>query len=66
MLPPDQLPETKRVLRTNTCEVAVRCDARTGRLLMFSAQDNLGKGAATQAVQAFNARFGFSESTGIA
>jgi len=66
VLPPDQLPETKRVLRTNTCEVAVRCDARTGRLLMFSAQDNLGKGAATQAVQAFNARFGFSESTGIA
>jgi N-acetyl-gamma-glutamyl-phosphate reductase len=65
VLPPDQLPETRRVLRTNACEVAVRADARTGRLLMFSAQDNLGKGAATQAVQAFNVRFGYPEATGL-
>jgi N-acetyl-gamma-glutamyl-phosphate reductase len=61
----DQLPETKRVLRSNYIEVAVRCDARTGRMFFFSAQDNLGKGAATQAVQAFNVRFGLSESTGL-
>ncbi|MDR0533561.1 MAG: N-acetyl-gamma-glutamyl-phosphate reductase [Verrucomicrobiales bacterium] len=65
VLPADQLPETKRVQRTNACEVAVRADARTGRLLMFSAQDNLGKGAATQAVQAFNVRFGYPEATGL-
>jgi N-acetyl-gamma-glutamyl-phosphate reductase len=65
VLPPDQLPETKRVLRTNACEVAVRVDARTGRLFMFSAQDNLGKGAAMQAVQAFNVRFGYPEATGL-
>ncbi|MDR1190184.1 MAG: N-acetyl-gamma-glutamyl-phosphate reductase [Verrucomicrobiales bacterium] len=65
VLPSDRLPETKRVLRTNACEVAVRADSRTGRLLMFSAQDNLGKGAATQAVQAFNVRFGYAEATGL-
>jgi N-acetyl-gamma-glutamyl-phosphate reductase len=61
----DQLPETKRVMRTNFIEVAVRCDARTGRIFFFSAQDNLGKGAATQAVQAFNVRYGLEESTGL-
>ena len=65
VLPSDQLPETKRVMRTNTCEVAVRCDPRTNRLFCFSAQDNLGKGAAMQAVQAFNVRFGFNENTGL-
>ncbi|MDZ4787788.1 MAG: N-acetyl-gamma-glutamyl-phosphate reductase [Blastochloris sp.] len=61
----DQLPETKRVMRTNYIEVSVRCDARTGRIFFFTAQDNLGKGAATQAVQAFNVRFGLKESTGL-
>lgn len=61
----DQLPETKRVMRTNFIEVAVRCDARTGRIFFFSAQDNLGKGAATQAVQAFNVRFGWKENVGL-
>ncbi|NJK92348.1 MAG: N-acetyl-gamma-glutamyl-phosphate reductase [Blastochloris sp.] len=61
----DQLPETKRVIRTNHIEVAVRHDARTGRVLFFSAQDNLGKGAATQAVQAFNVRFGLDERSGL-
>jgi N-acetyl-gamma-glutamyl-phosphate reductase len=65
VLPSDQLPETRRVLRTNACEVAVRADSRTGRLFMFSAQDNLGKGAAMQAVQAFNVRFGYAETAGL-
>jgi N-acetyl-gamma-glutamyl-phosphate reductase len=65
VLPPDRLPESKRVLRTNACEVAVRADRRTGRLLLFSAQDNLGKGAALQALQAFNVRFGYPETTGL-
>ena len=65
VLPSGQLPETKRVMRTNACEVAVRCDPRTNRLFCFSAQDNLGKGAAMQAVQAFNVRFGHAECTGL-
>lgn len=61
----DQLPEVKRVARTNLIEIATRMDSRTGRLLLFSAIDNLGKGAAGQAVQALNVRFGFGESIGL-
>ena len=48
------LPDSKHVTNTNFIDIAVREDARTGRLLLFSAIDNLGKGAAAQAVQAFN------------
>lgn len=59
------LPEVKRVARTNSIEIASRFDVRTGRLLLFSAIDNLGKGAAGQAVQALNVRFGFKETTGL-
>lgn len=59
------LPEVKRVVRTNLIEIATRIDVRTGRLLIFSAIDNLGKGAAAQAVQALNVRFGFEETMGL-
>lgn len=59
------LPEVKRVVRSNLIEIAVRNDKRTGRLLLFSAIDNLGKGAAAQAVQALNVRFGFDETCAL-
>lgn len=65
VLPPPALPETRRVVRTNHCEVAVRVDARAGRLIVLSATDNLGKGAAAQAVQAFNLRMGWPETEGL-
>jgi N-acetyl-gamma-glutamyl-phosphate reductase len=65
VLSQDQLPETKRVMRSNFIEIAVRCDARTGRIFFFSAQDNLSKGAASQAVQAFNVRYGLDEAVGL-
>jgi N-acetyl-gamma-glutamyl-phosphate reductase len=61
----DSLPEARHVTRTNSIEIATRVDPRTGRLLLFSAIDNLGKGAAGQAVQALNVRFGFGETTGL-
>ncbi len=61
----DRLPETRRVARTNVAEVAVRVDERAGRLIAMAAIDNLGKGAAGQAVQAFNFRMGFEETTGL-
>jgi N-acetyl-gamma-glutamyl-phosphate reductase len=61
----DALPEVRNVARTNDAEIAVRVDARTGRLLLFSAIDNLGKGAAGQAIQSMNLRFGFDETTGL-
>jgi N-acetyl-gamma-glutamyl-phosphate reductase len=55
----------RRVAGTNVCEVAVRVDQRTARLLFFSAEDNLVKGAAGQAVQNMNLLFGFPETTAI-
>ncbi len=59
------LPDSKHVTGTNFIDIAVRADARTGRLLLFSAQDNLTKGAAGQAVQAFNISQGWDEATGL-
>jgi N-acetyl-gamma-glutamyl-phosphate reductase len=59
------LPDSKHVTNTNFIDIAVREDARTGRLLLFSAIDNLGKGAAWQAVQAFNVSQGWEETMGL-
>ena len=61
----DALPETRRLTGTNFAEVAVRMDERTGKVLAFAALDNLGKGAAGQAVQNANVMFGFDESMGL-
>jgi N-acetyl-gamma-glutamyl-phosphate reductase len=61
----DDLPRTKRLSGTNGVEVAVRFDVRTGRVLAFAAIDNLGKGAAGQAVQNANLMFGLAEETGL-
>jgi N-acetyl-gamma-glutamyl-phosphate reductase len=43
----------------------VHRDDRTGRVLVFSAIDNLWKGAASQAVQNLNLMFGRDESEGL-
>lgn len=59
------LPDSKHVTGTNHIDIAVRDDARTGRILLFSALDNLTKGAAGQAVQAFNISQGWDERTGL-
>lgn len=59
------LPDSKHVTNTNFVDMAVREDARTGHLLLFSAIDNLGKGAAAQAVQAFNISQCWDEATGL-
>jgi N-acetyl-gamma-glutamyl-phosphate reductase len=61
----EQLPDTRRVAGTNVAEVTARLDHRTGRALVFGAVDNLGKGAAGQAVQNANLMLGFDESTGL-
>ena len=59
------LPDSKHVTNTNFIDLAVREDKRTGRLILFSALDNLGKGAASQAVQAFNLSQGWDETLGL-
>jgi len=61
----DDLPQTKAVCGSNFCDVAVRVDRRTGRVVAMSALDNLVKGAAGQAIQNMNIMFGEDESIGL-
>lgn len=57
--------DTKNVTRTNQLDIGWDYDERTGRVLLLSAQDNLGKGAAGQAIQSFNLLCGFDETAGL-
>jgi N-acetyl-gamma-glutamyl-phosphate reductase len=58
-------PATKHVLGSNECRVHVRADERTGRILAIGVVDNLVKGAAGQAIQAFDLAFDLPETTGL-
>jgi N-acetyl-gamma-glutamyl-phosphate reductase len=57
--------DTKSVTGTNFVDLGWHLDARAGRVLLSSAEDNLGKGAAGQAVQCFNLMFGHAEEAGL-
>jgi N-acetyl-gamma-glutamyl-phosphate reductase len=59
------LPETKATLGSNFCDVAVKVDRRAGVAIAIAAIDNLGKGAAGQAVQNLNLMCGVPEETGL-
>jgi N-acetyl-gamma-glutamyl-phosphate reductase len=59
------LPDTKNVVGTNVCEIAWQLDARTGRLVVMSAEDNVVKGASGQAVQSMNLICGWPETAGL-
>ena len=50
---------------SNYVDIGFKIDARTGRIIMMGALDNLVKGAAGQAVQNMNLLFGFEESEGL-
>ncbi len=50
---------------SNYCRVSVWQDPRNGRVIVFSALDNLWKGAASQAVQNLNLMFGHAETEGL-
>lgn len=65
VLPLKSLPETKNVSHSNFIDISVFADQRTGKVKVLSAQDNLGKGASSQAVQALNAMQGYPEGTGL-
>ena len=65
LLPDGQLPQAREVARTNFVDLAWRHDPRTGRVLCFSAVDNIVKGAAGQAVQCFNLMTGWAETTAL-
>jgi N-acetyl-gamma-glutamyl-phosphate reductase len=58
-------PATKHVTGSNHVRVHVSADARTGRVLAIGVLDNLVKGAAGQAVQAFNLVHGLPETAGL-
>ncbi len=60
-----QLPELRSVAHTNFCDVAWRLTQGGRRAVIFSAIDNLGKGAAGQALQNFNIMHGLKETTGL-
>lgn len=58
-------PATKYVRGTNYCDIAWHIDPRTHRVIVFSAIDNLVKGAAGQAIQNMNIAFGLDERAGL-
>ena len=59
------MPDVKAVAGSNYIEVNGVYDADTGMIKLFAAQDNLGMGAALQAIQAANVMFGLPEETGL-
>ncbi|MCD2203173.1 N-acetyl-gamma-glutamyl-phosphate reductase [Halobacterium sp. KA-6] len=58
-------PEPKAVAGTNGAEVGFELDEDNGRIVAFSAIDNMMKGSAGQAVHAANVALGFEESAGL-
>ena len=58
-------PEPKAVAGSNYAEVGFEVDPKNGRLVVFSAIDNMMKGSAGQAVHAANVALGFDETAGL-
>jgi N-acetyl-gamma-glutamyl-phosphate reductase len=58
-------PELARVQGTDTAELGVFADGATGTAIVVCALDNLGKGAAGQAVQNANLALGLDETAGL-
>lgn len=65
VLPEGRLPETKQVRGSNFCDIGLAVDARTRRVIVVAAIDNLVKGASGQAIQAMNVMMGLDERTGL-
>jgi len=61
----DRPPGVRDVRDSNVCRIFVHEDERTGKVFVFSAIDNLWKGAASQAVQNLNLMFGVDEGAGL-
>lgn len=63
--PAGRLPEVRDVAHTNFADLGFALDESGERIVVISCLDNLGKGAAGQAVQNFNGMHGHKESTGL-
>ncbi len=61
----DRPPGVREVRETNYCRLFAATDPHTGKLLVFSAIDNLWKGTSSQAVQNLNIMFGLPETEGL-
>jgi N-acetyl-gamma-glutamyl-phosphate reductase len=65
LLPEGQWPATAAVYGSNGAHVQVAADPHAGRAVVISTTDNLGKGAAGQAVQIANLMLGLPETAGL-
>jgi N-acetyl-gamma-glutamyl-phosphate reductase len=65
VLPLGQMPKTNSVIGSNHVHLQVAVDTHTNRLVVSAAIDNLGKGAAGQAIQNANLICGFAENSGL-
>lgn len=65
LLPRGMSADVKNVRYSNFCDVSLFTDPRCGQLVAVSAIDNMGKGAAGQAVQNMNLIFGLEETAGL-
>jgi N-acetyl-gamma-glutamyl-phosphate reductase len=65
VLPEGAVPDLARVQGTDAAEIGLFEDRATGRSIVICALDNLGKGAAGQAVQNANLALGLDETAGL-
>ncbi len=65
VLPAGTYPQTKWACGTNLCYIGIEVDARTGRVIVMSATDNLIKGQSGQAIQCLNIMMGWEETLGL-
>jgi N-acetyl-gamma-glutamyl-phosphate reductase len=65
LLGANQSPDTKNVVGTNFVDIGWAYDARAGRLILMSTEDNIGKGASSQAVQNMNLICGYELTAGL-
>ena len=65
VLPEGVVPEIERVVHTDAVELGVFADPPSGRTIVVAAEDNLGKGAAGQAMQNANLALGLPETDGL-
>ena len=65
LLPENRWPATAATLGSNAVHLQAAADGHAGRAVVVAAEDNLGKGAAGQAIQAANLMLGLPETAGL-
>lgn len=65
VMPDGAYANIKNVRMSNMCNISLHCDPHTGTLIICSCIDNMVKGAAGQAIQNMNIRFGIDEAAGL-